>query len=157
MIYLFIYLFFFIILYSCCFLLFYISCFVYLFVHVLFVFSLLMFFYQWGSLRFLAHLARRGIVTYCHTSASAVRRASCVVRQHLNKYSNIFYKTTGPTVLKFHMEHGLTPGFTNCKIGSGRISKIAAVTKNSKNNTISFFSRITRYFWLNMAWKINET
>ena len=51
-----------------------------------------------------------------------------------NKYSNSFYKTTGPRVLKFHMEHDQTPGSQNCKIGSGRISKMAAVTKNSKNN-----------------------
>ena len=32
------------------------------------------------------------------------------------------------------MEHDLTPGFQNCKIGWGGISKMAAVTKNSKNN-----------------------
>ena len=37
-----------------------------------------------------------------------------------NKYSNIFFcKTTGPTVLKFHMEHELTLGSQNCKIRSG--------------------------------------
>ena len=49
-----------------------------------------------------------------------------------NKYSNIFfYKTTRLTVLKFHMKHDLTPGSQNYKIGSGRISKMAAVTKNS--------------------------
>ena len=67
-----------------------------------------------------------------------------------NKYSNIFfYKTTGPTVLK--LEHDVTPGSQNSKIGSGPISKMAAITKISKNNKINFFSRITRYFWLNFG------
>ena len=79
-------------------------------------------------------------------------RASCVVRRPStleNKYSNIFiYITTGPTVLQFHMEHDLTPGSQNYKIGSGRISKMAAVIKISKNNKINFFSRTTIYFWL---------
>ena len=70
----------------------------------------------------LAHLARRAIVTFCHTNASGVRRPSTLE----NKYSNIFYKTTGPTVLKFHMEHNLTPGSQKRKIESGRISKIAS-------------------------------
>ena len=65
-------------------------------------------------------------MSYCHTNASGVL-------QHLkNKYSNI-YRTTRPTVLKFHMEHDLNPGSQNCKIGSCRIAKMAAVTKNSKN------------------------
>ena len=69
----------------------------------------------------LAHLARRAIVSYCHTNASGVRRPSTLE----NKYSNIFvYKTTGPTVLKFHMEHDLTPGSQNCKIGSSPISNL---------------------------------
>ena len=76
-----------------------------------------------------------------------------------NKYSNIFfYKTIGPKVLKFYMEHDLAPGSQNYKIGLGRISKMAAITKNSKNNKINFFSRITGYFWLNLGmeyqWKI---
>ena len=45
-----------------------------------------------------------------------------------NKYSNIFfYKTIAPTVLKFYMEHDLAPGSQNYKIGSGRISKMAAI------------------------------
>ena len=69
-----------------------------------------------------------------------------------NKYSNIFfYKTIAPTVLKFYMEHDLPPGSQNYKIGSGRISKMAAITKNSKNNKINFFSRTARYFWLNFG------
>ena len=69
-------------------------------------------------------------MSYCHTNASGgVRRPPTFE----NKYSNIFvYKTTGPTVLKFNMEHDLTPGSQNCKIGLGRISKMAAVTKNNK-------------------------
>ena len=83
-------------------------------------------------------------MNYCHTNASIMRRPSTLE----NEYSNIFYNTTGPTVLKFHMEHDLTPGSQNCKIGSGRISKMATVTKNSKNNKINFFSRTTGYFWL---------
>ena len=79
----------------------------------------------------------------------------CVMRRTSalkSKYSNIFfYKTTGPTVLKFHIEHDLTPGSQNCKIGSGQISKMAAVTKNSKNNKINFSCRTTGYFWLNFG------
>ena len=40
---------------------------------------------------YLAHLARRAIVSYCHINASGVRRPSTLD----NKYSNIFfYKTT---------------------------------------------------------------
>ena len=66
-------------------------------------------------------------------------------------FNNFFYKNTGSTVLKFYMEHDLTPGSQNCKIGSGRISKMAAVTKNSKKNKINFFSRTTKYFWLNFG------
>ena len=54
----------------------------------------------------------KGHVTYYHTYVSVVRCQSTLE----NKYSNIFYKTTGPTILKFHMEHDLTPGFQNCKI-----------------------------------------
>ena len=50
-----------------------------------------------------------------------------------NKYSNIFFsKTVAPTVLKFYMEHDLPPGSQNYKIGLGRISMMAAITKNSK-------------------------
>ena len=80
-------------------------------------------------------------------------RPSCFVPRTStleNKYSYVFYKTTGPTVLKFHMEHDLTPGSQNYKIGSGRISEMAAFTKNSKNNKINF-SRTTRYFLLNFG------
>ena len=52
-----------------------------------------------------------------------------------NKYSNIFfYKTITPTILKFYMDHDLPPGSQHYKIGSGRISKMATITKNSKNN-----------------------
>ena len=52
-----------------------------------------------------------------------------------NKYSSIFfYKTIAPTVLKFYMEHDLAPGSQNYKIGSGRVPKMAAITKNSTNN-----------------------
>ena len=69
-----------------------------------------------------------------------------------NKYSNIFfYKIIAPTVLKFYMEHDLPPRSQNYKIGSGRKSKMAAITKNSKNNKINFFSRTAGYFWLNFG------
>ena len=49
------------------------------------------------------------------------------------------------------MEHDLPPGSQNYKIGSGRISKMAAITKNSKNNKSNFFSRTAGYFWLNFG------
>ena len=69
-----------------------------------------------------------------------------------NKYSDIFfYKTIAPTVLKLYMEHDLPPRSQNYKIGSGRISKMAAITKNSKNNKTNFFSRTAGYFWLNFG------
>ena len=81
-----------------------------------------------------------------------VRCASCVMHRLStleNKYSNIFiYKTIAHTVLKFYMEHDLAPGSQNYKIGSARISKMAAITKNNK---INFFSRTTGYFWLNFG------
>ena len=87
-----------------------------------------------------------GVVVHC---------ASCVMHRPStleNKYSNIFfYKTIAPTVLKFYMEHDLPPGSQNYKIGSGRISKMAAITINSKNNKINFFSRTAGYFWLNFG------
>ena len=44
-----------------------------------------------------------------------------------------FSKTMKPIVVKFHMKHDQTPGSQNCKTESGQISKMAAVTKNSKN------------------------
>ena len=84
-----------------------------------------------------------------------VRCASCVMNCPStigNIYSNIFfYKTIAPTVLKLYMEHDLPPGSQNYKIGSGRISKMAAITENSKNNKINFFSRAAGYFWLNFG------
>ena len=58
------------------------------------------------------------------------------------KYSNIFfYKTTVATVVKFHIENDLAPGFQNCKNGLGRTAKVAAVTKDNKNNKINLSSR----------------
>ena len=90
-------------------------------------------------------------MSYCHTNATGVRRPSNLE----NKYSIIFFsKTSGPTVFKFHMEHG--PGSQNCKIGSGQISKMAAVTKNSKKNKINFFSRTAGYF-AEFLWNFNGT
>ena len=88
-------------------------------------------------------------------SGVIVRCASCVMHRPStlgNKYSNIFfYKTIALTVLKFYMEHDLPQGSQNYKIGSGRISKMAAITKNSNNNKINFFSRTAGYFWLNFG------
>ena len=88
-------------------------------------------------------------------SGVIVRWALCVMHRPStleNKYLNIFfYKTIAPTVLKFYMEHYLAPGSQNYKIGSGRISKMAAITINSKNNKINFFSRTAGYFWLNFG------
>ena len=87
-------------------------------------------------------------------SRVTVPHAVCVLHHPStleNKYSNIFDKTTAPTVLKFHVEHDLAPGSQNCKIGSGRMSKIAAPTTNSKNNKMIFFSRTIGYFWLNFG------
>ena len=86
-----------------------------------------------------------------------VRHASCVVRRASPVNNGIFfYKTTGPTVLKFHMEHDLTPGSQNYKSESGRISKVAAVTKNSKHNKINFF-RTTGYILLNFGMEYQKT
>ena len=80
---------------------------------------------------------------------------ACVVRRPStleNNYSNIFFnKTTGSTVYKFHMEHDLAPWSQNCKIGSGRISEMATVTKNSKNNKINLFSGTTEIVWMNFS------
>ena len=82
-----------------------------------------------------------------------MRRASCIVRQHLktNIQISFFYKTIAPTVLKLYMEHDLPPESQNYKTGLGRISKMAAITRNSKNNKINFFSRTAEYFWLNFG------
>ena len=84
----------------------------------------------------------RGVIVPC---ASCIMHGPSTLE---NKYSNIFfYKTIAPTVL----EHDLPPRSQNYKIGSGRKSKMAAITKNSKNNKINFFSRTTGYFWLNFG------
>ena len=66
-------------------------------------------------------------------------------------FKHLYYKTIAPTVLKFYMEHDLAPGSQNYKIGLGRITKMPAITKNSKNNKITFFSRTAGYFWLNFG------
>ena len=83
-------------------------------------------------------------------------RPACVVRRMStleNNYSNIVLcKTTGSTFYKFHMEHDLTPGSQNCEIGSGRISEMATVTKNSKNNKINLFSGRNNWNFLDEFW-----
>ena len=69
-----------------------------------------------------------------------------------NKYSNIFfYKTIAPTVLKFYMEHDLPPRSQNYKIGSGRKSKMAAITKNSKKEQNQLFLQ-NRWIFLAEFW-----
>ena len=90
-------------------------------------------------------------MSYCHTNACAVRRPSTLE----NKYSNIFCKTTGPTVLKFHMEHDLTPGSQNYKIGSVRISKMATVTKIAKLTKSTSSPEKLDILGCIMAWNIN--
>ena len=85
---------------------------------------------------------KRVIVSYCHTNASDMCFALCIVLCSSvieNNLFNIFYKTTRPTVLKFHMEHDLTLGSQNCKIRSGQISKMAAVLFQNQ------------YIWLNFG------
>ena len=87
--------------------------------------------------------------------AVIVRCASCVMHCPSileNKYSNTFFdKTIAPTVLKFYIEHYLAPGSQNYTIVLGRISKMATITKNNKNDKINFLSRTTEYFWLNFG------
>ena len=57
-------------------------------------------------------------------------------------------KIIAPIIVKFHMKHDQTPGFQNCETGPGQESKMAAITKNSKNNKINFLSRTIRNNWL---------
>ena len=75
-----------------------------------------------------------------------------------NKYSNIFfYKTIAPTVLKFYMEHDLLPRSQNYKIGSGRISKMAAITKIAKITKSIFLQNrwiFLAEFWHEYQWNI---
>ena len=51
----------------------------------------------------------------------------------LNNFKQFFLITIAPIAVKFQMKHDQTPGFQNCKIGSGQESKMATITKNSKN------------------------
>ena len=93
---------------------------------------------MWSSAYYL-EISFSGVIVSC---------ASCIIRQHLKtNIQTSFSIKLAPTNLKFYMEHDLPPGSQNYKIGSGRISKMAAITKNSKNNKIDFFSRTARYFW----------
>ena len=68
--------------------------------------------------------------------------------KHILTSSNNFYSKsitsivgTTSIVVKFHMKHDQTPRYQNCKIGSDRESKMAAVTKIAKHNKINAFSR----------------
>ena len=60
----------------------------------------------------------------------------------------LFFKTTEAIVVKFHLKYDQTPGFQNYKFGLCQESKMAAVTKNSKNVKTNFFSGTVRYNWL---------
>ena len=65
---------------------------------------------------------------------------------YLNDFKQFFFsKTTEAIVLKFHLKYDQTPGFQNYKFGLGQESKMAAITKNSKNIKINFFSGTIRY------------
>ena len=66
-------------------------------------------------------------------------------------------KTIASIVVKFHMEHGLTPGFQNFKIGPGQESKMAAMTKNSKNNKIHSSPEQLGKIGYKFAWNISGT
>ena len=59
-----------------------------------------------------------------------------------------FSKTTEAIVVKLHWKYDQSPGFQCYKFGLGQESKMAAVTKNSKNIKINFFSGTIRYNWL---------
>ena len=50
--------------------------------------------------------------------------------------------------LKFHMQYDQTAGLQTCKSQSGRESKMATDTKNSKTIKINSFSRMAWYIWL---------
>ena len=99
---------------------------------------------QWFMMLLLAHLAYRAILSSCHTNVSSVRRPSTLE----NKYSN-FYKTPGSSVLKFHMEHDLTPMSQIVKLGQVKyprwppLLKIAKVTKSTSPNHWIFLAK----FW----------
>ena len=67
-------------------------------------------------------------------------RVSCVL---------IFCKITGPIVLRFHLEHDLTPGSQDVKLGQVEYFRMATVTKNSKINQFIFLSRTNGCIWKN--------
>ena len=96
-----------------------------------------------------------------YMSYQCIRLGSCIVL-HLstleNEYSNIFfYKTTGPTVLRFHMEHDLTPGSENCEIGSGQISKLAAITNIKAPKGTKMTCSMTDRFSFEVSLSLNCT
>ena len=68
---------------------------------------------------------------------------------YLNNFKQHFFsKTTKAIDVKFHLKYDQTPGFQNYIFGLGQESKMAAITKNSKNIKINFFSGAIRYNWL---------
>ena len=70
-----------------------------------------------------------------------------------NKYSNIFfYKTIAPTVQNFTWSMTCHQGLRIIKLGQVEyLSKMATITKDSKNNKINFYSRTAGYFRLNFG------
>ena len=67
----------------------------------------------------------------------------------LNNFKQLFFsKTTEAIVVKFHLKYDRTPGFQNYKYGLDQESKMAVITKNSKNIKINFFSGTIRFQWL---------
>ena len=61
---------------------------------------------------------------------------------YFNNFKQLFLsKTTEEIVVKFPLKYEQTSGFQNYKFGLGQESKMVAVTKNSKNIKINFFSQ----------------
>ena len=73
-------------------------------------------------------------MTYFVYTSVILLQFKCLKITCFNNFKQLFSKTMAEIVVKFHMKLDHTPGSQNCKIGSGRISKLVAVIKNSKNN-----------------------
>ena len=66
----------------------------------------------------------------------------------INLANGICSETTSTMVLKFHMQLNQNVGFWNDKFQSGQETKMASVTKYSRNNKMNFFSRNNWYIIL---------
>ena len=62
-----------------------------------------------------------------------------------------------PIVVKFHLKCDQTPGFQNYKFGSGQESKIATITKKSKNIKSTFSPEPFDIIGYKFAWNISGT